>query len=154
MFSFSERRNSKNQVEKLGYMPPAKIQQFQCRSSSPMPLVHAAFLADFCSFLLSGCSRIFKTSSSMIFFSVLNLVRSGIGGALRRVRPFLVMARKSQSRDLVRGDCLDYDLTNSAEESSNRCSILVTDDFVLPENIAPNALNNSHLGVSFIFKLS
>lgn len=68
-------------------------------SSSSPP---AVFLAGFFFFLflfpldpvdlVKGCSRIFKISSSTIFFSVLNLVKSGVGGAASLVKPFLVMA--------------------------------------------------------------
>jgi len=50
------------------------------------------FLFLFFDSLARGCSRILRISSSVIFLSVLNLVRSGVGGALKRVIPFLVTA--------------------------------------------------------------
>lgn len=43
-------------------------------------------------FLERGCSRILRISSSVIFLSVLNLVKSQAGGAPTFVMPFLVMA--------------------------------------------------------------
>ena len=61
------------------------------------------FLADFFFFLLlllgfvslaRGCSKIFRTSSSVIFLSVLYSVKSRAGGAASRWRPFLVIAAK------------------------------------------------------------
>jgi hypothetical protein len=67
-------------------------------SSSPAA---AAFLAGFFFFLFlflgllslaSGCSRILRISSSVIFLSLLILLRSGAGGAAIFWRPFLVMA--------------------------------------------------------------
>lgn len=60
-----------------------------------------AFLAGFFFFLVlflglvslaRGSSRILRTSSSVIFLSVLNCDRSGVGGAASFCRPFLVMA--------------------------------------------------------------
>lgn len=42
--------------------------------------------------LATGCSRIFKISSSVIFFSVLYCSKFGAGGALKRTIPFFVMA--------------------------------------------------------------
>lgn len=71
-------------------------------SSSSSSFSLAAFFAGFFLFFLlllllpvdfaNGCSRIFRTSSSVIFLSVLYLARSGAGGALSRVRPFFVIA--------------------------------------------------------------
>jgi len=69
-------------------------------SSSPSSGLAAAFLAFFFFFLFlflpaffeSGCSRILRISSSSIFLSVLNLLRSQAGGPPIRVMPFLVMA--------------------------------------------------------------
>src|ERR1700759_3967515 len=43
-------------------------------------------------FLESGCSRIFKISSSVIFLSDLYCAGSTVGGAAKRVNPFLVIA--------------------------------------------------------------
>lgn len=75
-------------------------------SSSSSSTSASAFLAVFFFFFLflllelaafaMGCSKIFKTSSSVIFLSVLNDSRFGVGGALKRVRPFLVMATENQ----------------------------------------------------------
>ena len=63
----------------------------------------ATFLAGFFFFFLflpfapvdlaTGCSRIRRTSSSVIFFSDLYCSKSGGGGALRRTIPFFVMAK-------------------------------------------------------------
>jgi hypothetical protein len=72
-------------------------------SSSSSSVAAAAFLAGFFFFLFlflglasfdRGCSRILRISSSVIFLSVLNLDRSGAGGAASFCIPFLVMARK------------------------------------------------------------
>lgn len=73
-------------------------------SSSSSSAAASAFLVGFFFFLRffflsdvglpSGCSRILRTSSSVIVLSVLNLERSGVGGAARRVSPFLVMAMR------------------------------------------------------------
>ena len=62
----------------------------------------ATFLAGFFFFFLflplapvdlaTGCSRICRISSSVIFFSDLYCSKSGAGGALRRTIPFFVMA--------------------------------------------------------------
>lgn len=59
----------------------------------------AAFLAVFFFFLFlgfaslaNGCCRISSTSSSVIFLSVLNLDRSGVGGPANLWRPFFVIA--------------------------------------------------------------
>jgi hypothetical protein len=43
-------------------------------------------------FRAKGCSRILRISSSVILFSVFNLLRSNGGGAPSLVIPFLVMA--------------------------------------------------------------
>lgn len=75
-------------------------------SSSELPAVlAAAFLAGFFFLLLfflpvfldRGCSRILSTSSSVIFLSVLNLLRSGAGGPPSLVMPFLVMTVRASS---------------------------------------------------------
>lgn len=42
--------------------------------------------------LAIGCSRIFRISSSVIFFSVSYCSKFGAGGALKRTIPFFVMA--------------------------------------------------------------
>ena len=44
--------------------------------------------------LATGCSRIFKISSSVICLPLLTCSRSSDGGAARRVRPFLVIATR------------------------------------------------------------
>lgn len=70
----------------------------------------AAFLAVFFFFfrflflvevLPIGCSRILRTSSSVIFLSVLYLERSGDGGAAILVMPFLVTAIEELVRLLI-----------------------------------------------------
>lgn len=43
----------------------------------------------------TGCSRILRISPSVIFLSVLYLDRSGDGGALKRTKPFFVIATES-----------------------------------------------------------
>lgn len=80
---------------------PSSIYSSSELSSSVAPPAAAAFLAGFFFFLFlllepvflaSGCSRILRISSSVIFLSVLHFATSRVRGALRRVRPFLVMA--------------------------------------------------------------
>jgi len=76
-------------------------------SDSWASAVVSAFLAGFFFFFLflglelagfaSGCSRIFKTSSSVIFLSVLNDSSFGAGGPLILETPFLVMAVRVSS---------------------------------------------------------
>ena len=78
---------------------PRHIQSSSLDSSSSSS---ATFFADFFFFFLFlpfapvdlavGCSRMFKISSSMIFFSVLYLDSSGAEGPVKRTSPFLVMA--------------------------------------------------------------
>src|SRR5579859_815082 len=67
-------------------------------SSSSSPAA-AAFLAGFFFFLFFGLLsfargrfKISRTSSSVIFLSVLNLDKSGLGGAASFCRPFFVIA--------------------------------------------------------------
>ncbi|KAL6891423.1 hypothetical protein HDV57DRAFT_297311 [Trichoderma longibrachiatum] len=65
-------------------------------ASSVAPSALAAFflglLFFFPVFLARGCSRILRISSSVIFLSVWNLLRSSSGAAPSLVMPFLVMA--------------------------------------------------------------
>ena len=75
------------------------LQSSSLDSSSPSS---AAFFAGFFFFFLflllvpddlaNGCSKIFSIASSVIFLSVLYFNSSGDGGALKRIRPFFVMA--------------------------------------------------------------
>ena len=80
-------------------------------SSSESWAAAAAFLAGFFFFLLllffpvfldSGCSKIFRISSSVIFLSELTLPRSKAGAAASLVMPFLVMAVFESVLDLPR----------------------------------------------------
>ena len=82
----------------LGFQA-SSIQSSSLESSSSSSV---AFFADFFFFFLFfpfapvdlaiGCSRIFRISSSVIFFSVLYCSKFGAGGALKRTIPFFVMA--------------------------------------------------------------
>lgn len=77
-----------------------RIHQIYSSSLLSSSSAAAAFLAGFF-FLLaffftsfaSGCSRILRISSSVIFLSLLILDRSSAGGAAIFCRPFLVIAR-------------------------------------------------------------
>jgi hypothetical protein len=66
-------------------------------SPSPFFAVFFFFFLFFPAFLERGCSRSCKISSSVIFLSDLYCDTSRAGGAARRVRPFLVIAKERVS---------------------------------------------------------
>lgn len=87
------------------HQPPQFVPNYSSSlssSSSSSSSAAAAFFAGFFFFFLfllfdpvdfdSGCSRIFKISSSSIFLSDLTASKSRAGGAANRVMPFLVIA--------------------------------------------------------------
>jgi hypothetical protein len=111
------------------------------------------FLFLFFDSLAMGCSRILRISSSVIFLSVLNLVRSGVGGALRRVIPFLVTAvltvRKCSLQKKKRRK-----LTNSGEQTADSLVVLVTDNLVLAENATTDTLDDTDLAGTLVLQLA
>lgn len=96
------------------FKDPAYSSSLSSSSSSSSLAAAAAFLAGFFFFLFlllpvfldSGCSRILRISSSVIFLSVWYLLRSRAGGPPSLVIPFLVMAATHVSKDSSRGGLL------------------------------------------------
>ena len=98
-----------------------------------------------------GCSRIFSTSSSVIFLSVLYLAVSRLGGAARRMSPFFVIASPVSWRHS--SYLFLKQLTDGCEESCNRGGILVCNDLVLPYHVLTHTLDDTHLCSPLIVKL-
>lgn len=98
-----------------------------------------------------GCSKILRTSSSVIFLSVLNFVRSGAGGAASFWTPFFVMAGEKSASE---GKQSRSQRTNGGQQSANWLIILISNNLILSEDISSNAFNNSNLGISLILQLS
>ena len=103
LFTYSTSRRTKPATDRharqmLGF-PALTVHSSSLESSSSSSV---AFLVGFFFFFLflpfapvdraTGCSRIFRISSSVIFFSVLYCSKLGAGGALKRTIPFFVMA--------------------------------------------------------------